>query len=43
MLQHAPRACPSQTEMGSVLVVVAEVIFHQPSQMPLVQNDDVVQ
>src|SRR6516162_2200534 len=32
-----------QTEMGSVLVVVAEVIFHQPSQMPLVQNNDVVQ
>ena len=32
-----------QREMRPVLVVVADVLVHQPLQMPYVQNDDVIQ
>ena len=32
-----------ESKMSPVFVIVAEVIFHQLPQMPLVQNNDVVQ
>jgi hypothetical protein len=32
-----------ESKMSPVFVIVANVIFHQPPQMPLVQNNDVVQ
>src|SRR5271167_552169 len=32
-----------ESEMSSVLVVIAHVVFQQPSEMPLVENDHVVE
>src|SRR5271169_3944276 len=32
-----------ESEMSSVLVVIAHVVFQQPSEVPLVENDHVVQ
>src|SRR6516165_11502128 len=33
----------TESEVGPIFVIVADVIFHQPPQMPLVQNNHVVQ
>src|ERR1019366_599375 len=33
----------SQSEMSSVLVVITHVVFQQPSEVPLVENDHVVE
>ena len=38
----AGRVLP-QSEMSPVFVVIADVFFQQPSQVPLVQNDHVVE
>src|SRR6516165_1610109 len=37
------RSVLTESEVGPIFVIVADVIFHQPPQMPLVQNNDVVQ
>jgi hypothetical protein len=38
-----PWACPCQPQMRSILVVVTDILSNQPFQMPLVQDDDVIQ
>jgi hypothetical protein len=32
-----------QTEMSPVIVVVTNVLIHQPFQMPLIENDDMIE
>ena len=37
------RECPSQVQMSPVLVVIADILIQQPSQMSPIQHDHMIQ